>query len=50
MDVLNYGKESVSVAFGEVKSHNWLEEAYKPDIHGNWVSVHKQPGYDMNDL
>ena len=35
MDVLNYGKESVSVAFGEVKSHNCLEKAYRPGVQGN---------------
>ena len=35
MDVLNYAKESVSVAFGEVKSHNCLEKAYRPGVQGN---------------
>ena len=32
MDVLDYGDESVSVGFEEVKSLDWKEKVYKPDI------------------
>ncbi len=31
MDVLNYGEESVSVGFEEIKSQDWKEMVYKPD-------------------
>src|SRR6266700_2043372 len=30
MTILNYGEESVSVAFEEVKSQDWAEKVYKP--------------------
>jgi 4-oxalocrotonate tautomerase len=32
MDILHYGDESVSVAMQEVKSEDWVEKVYKPDI------------------
>ena len=32
MDVLNYGEESVSVGFEEIKSQDWKAKVYKPDI------------------
>jgi len=50
MEILHYGDESVSVAFEEVKSRDWLEKVYKPDILNNWDRVFKKPGYDPNDL
>ncbi len=31
MDVLNYGDESVSVAFEEISAQDWAEKVYKPD-------------------
>lgn len=34
MNILNYGEESVSVAFEEVHSDDWAQKVYKPDIHG----------------
>ena len=34
MDVLNYGEESVSVAFEEIPARDWAEKVYKPDIVG----------------
>lgn len=49
MEILHYG-ESVSVAFDEVKSRDWLEKVYKPDIQNNWDNIYKKPGYDPNDL
>ena len=50
MDILHYGDESVSVAMEEVKSQDWVEKVYKPDIKENWDSLYKRPGYDPNDL
>ena len=50
MDILHYGEESISVAFEEVKSRDWLEKVYKPDIVNKWDNVYKKPGYDPNDL
>ena len=50
MDILHYGEESISVAMEEVKSQDWKEKVYKPDIQKNWDKLYKQPGYDVNDL
>ena len=50
MEILNYGDESVSVAMEEVKSQDWVEKVYKPDIKNKWDKVYKKPGYDENDL
>lgn len=50
MDVLHYGDESVSVAMEEVKSQDWVEKVYKPDIEKKWDTLYKKPGYDPNDL
>ena len=30
MDVLNYGDESVSVAFEEISAKDWQDKVYKP--------------------
>jgi 4-oxalocrotonate tautomerase len=50
MDILHYGEESVSVAMEEVKSQDWVEKVYKPEIKGNLDKLYKKPGYDENDL
>ena len=34
----------------EVKSQDWVEKVYKPDIKNNWDELYKKPGYDENDL
>jgi 4-oxalocrotonate tautomerase len=47
MDVLNYGDESVSVAFEEISSRDWAEKVYKPDIVNQPDKVYKKPGYTM---
>jgi len=47
MDVLNYEEESVSVGFEEVKSKDWREQVYKPDIKEKWDTIYKKPGYEM---
>jgi len=46
MSVLHYGEESVSVAMEEVKSQDWAEKVYKPDII-NSRNLYKNPGYTM---
>jgi 4-oxalocrotonate tautomerase len=50
MEILDYGEESVSVAMEEVKSQDWAEKVYKPDIKLKWDRLYKKPGYDENDL
>jgi len=45
--VLNYGEESVSVAFEEVEPHDWAAKVYKPDIIHNSDRLYKKPGYTM---
>ena len=46
MALLHYGDESVSVAIEEVKSKDWTEKVYKPDIKDKWDKLYKKPGYD----
>jgi len=46
MSVLNYGEESVSVAFEEINPQDWTEKVYKPDIQNKWDKLYKKPGYD----
>jgi len=50
MDILHYGAESVSVALEEVKSQDWAEKVYKPDIQNNWDKLYRKPGYNLKDL
>ena len=47
MDVLDYGEESVSVAFEEVSPQDWAEKVYKPDIVNNSENLYKKPSYTM---
>jgi 4-oxalocrotonate tautomerase len=47
MAVLDYGEESVSVAFEEVPAQDWVEQVYKPDIVGKPEQLYKKPGYTM---
>ena len=47
MEVLHYGAESVSVAIEEVKSQDWAEKVYKPDIVNNPRNLYKKPAYTM---
>ncbi|MDB5322269.1 MAG: 4-oxalocrotonate tautomerase [Phycisphaerales bacterium] len=47
MDVLNYGDESVSVAFEEVSSNDWKKKVYEPDILKQPEKLYKKPGYTM---
>jgi 4-oxalocrotonate tautomerase len=47
MNATGYGEESVSVAIEEVKSRDWAEKVYKPDIVKNWEKLYKKPGYTL---
>jgi len=47
MEVLNYGEESVSVALEEIRSQDWKDKVYKPDIQNQWNALYKKPGYEM---
>ena len=47
MEILHYGDESVSVAMEEIKSQDWLEKVYEPDIKSKWDKLYKKPGYEM---
>jgi 4-oxalocrotonate tautomerase len=47
MTVLDVGEESVSVSIEEVKSQDWAEKVYKPDILNTPGKLFKKPGYKM---
>jgi 4-oxalocrotonate tautomerase len=47
MDVLDYGEESVSVGIEEIKSSDWAQQVYLPDIKSKWDTLYKKPGYTM---
>ena len=34
----------------EIKSEEWLEKVYKPDIRNKWDMLYKKPAYDEQDL
>jgi 4-oxalocrotonate tautomerase len=42
---LDYGGDSVSVAFEEVAPRDWSIKVYQPDILANWDKLTKKPGY-----
>jgi 4-oxalocrotonate tautomerase len=48
--ILNYGDESVSVAFEEVSARDWKSKVYEPDIVGRRDELTKSPGYGASDL
>jgi 4-oxalocrotonate tautomerase len=47
MHTLNYGEESVSVAFEEIKAKDWAAKVYRSDIVGNERNLYKKHGYTM---
>lgn len=49
MSILHYGEESVSVAMEEIKSRDWTEKVYKPEIQAKWDTLYKKPGYEPSD-
>lgn len=49
-DVVTYAKcdeSSVSVAIEEIKSADWAEKVYKPDILNPRGKLYRKPGYSM---
>jgi 4-oxalocrotonate tautomerase len=49
-DVVTYAKcdeSSVSVAIEEIKSSDWAEKVYRPDILNPRGKLYKKPGYSM---
>lgn len=46
-EVLEYGDESVSVAFEEISAKDWKEQVYEPDIVRQPEKLYKKPGYTM---
>lgn len=46
VSILECGEESVSVAIEEIKSGDWAEKVYKPDILNNPEKLYKKPGYN----
>lgn len=47
METLNYGSESVSIAFEEIPAKDWASKVYHSDIVGNEDKLYKKPGYTM---
>ena len=47
MKLLNYGEESVSVAFEEVDANDWADKVYQPDIVRKANTLYEKPGYTM---
>ena len=44
--IANCGEESVSVAIEEIKSEDWAERVFRPDILDNPERLYKKPGYN----
>jgi 4-oxalocrotonate tautomerase len=44
---LQYGEDSVSVAFEEIAAKDWASKVYHADIVGNEDKLYKMPGYTM---
>jgi len=47
MRTLNYGEESVSIAFEEVEPKDWASKVFRTEIVGNESNLYKKPGYRM---
>jgi 4-oxalocrotonate tautomerase len=47
MEALDYGDESVSVAFEEISARDWKDKVYQPDIVSQPEKLYKKPGYTM---
>ncbi len=46
-ETLNYGPESVSVAFEEIAASDWATKVYHAEIVGNEDKLYKKPGYTL---
>ncbi|HKW81514.1 MAG TPA: tautomerase family protein [Casimicrobiaceae bacterium] len=47
---LKSADDSVSIAIEEVKSSDWLEKVYRPEIEPRMDKLYKKPGYGPADL
>lgn len=47
VEIIKCDESSVSVAIEEIKSSDWAEKVYKPDILNNADKLYKKPGYQM---
>jgi 4-oxalocrotonate tautomerase len=47
MKTLQYGEDSVSVAFEEIAAKDWASKVYHADIVANEDKLYKKPGYTM---
>jgi 4-oxalocrotonate tautomerase len=45
ISALDYGEDSVSVAFKEVSADDWAAKVYRTDIVGNEQRLYKRPDY-----
>jgi 4-oxalocrotonate tautomerase len=45
VQIMGSKESSVSVAFEEVPSEQWMDQVYGPDIQAKWDSLQKPPGY-----
>ena len=50
MAITKVGSEAVSVAIEEVKSGDWTDKVYKPDVLDAPGKLYKKPGYGLSDL
>ena len=46
MAISNVGDDAVSVTIEEVKSDDWAEQVYKPDVVNGACKLYKRPGYN----
>ena len=46
MAIAKVGDEAVSIAIEEVKSGDWADKVYKPDILNSSGKLYKKPGYN----
>ena len=44
MEIVQCPPEAVSVALEEVKSEDWAEQVYQPEIQGKWDTLYRKPG------
>jgi 4-oxalocrotonate tautomerase len=49
MEIARVGDESVSVSIEEVKSGDWTDKVYRPDILNGPGKLYKKPGYGPSD-
>jgi 4-oxalocrotonate tautomerase len=47
MEILDSSEDSLSVAMEEIKSEDWAEQVYRPEIVPQMSKLYKKPGYKM---